>query len=58
MEDAGISQQDLAEQLGLSASQVSRWFTANKNRRVDPGLKSLQRIERAIAVLRKRKGES
>lgn len=47
----GISHRQLAKEMEVEESQVSRWF----NKPMTPSLKSIQRIEHAVAVLRTRK---
>lgn len=48
MAEKGISQNKLAEKLGMAASQVSRWFTPNADRRVSPSMESAYEIEKAL----------
>lgn len=48
----GISHRQLAKQMGREESQVSRWFNRPE---MLPSMKSIQRIEEAVAVLRTRK---
>jgi transcriptional regulator with XRE-family HTH domain len=48
----GISHRQLAKEMGREESQVSRWFNKPD---MSPSLKSIQRIEEAVAVLRTRK---
>ena len=45
MEKEGISQNELAAALGKSPTQVSRWFTKNPKRRVNPSLEMVRDIE-------------
>lgn len=54
MDAAGVSQNALAEEMGRSASQVSRWFTESE-RRVDMTMNTAMEVERAlIRILDKR----
>jgi transcriptional regulator with XRE-family HTH domain len=48
MKKAGISQNQLADEMGKSPTQVSRWFTKTEARRVQPELQTVQEIEAAI----------
>ena len=45
MDKEGISQNELAAAMGKSATQVSRWFTKNPKRRVNPSLDMVRDIE-------------
>ena len=54
------SQNELAQEMGKSPTQVSRWFTTNDERRVVPELKTAELIEEAMGRLvarRKRREE-
>jgi predicted transcriptional regulator len=46
-----ISQNAIARELGKDPSQVSRWFTTNPDRRVEPELKTVAMIEEAMLKL-------
>jgi len=48
-----ISHGALAREMGVLESQLSRWF----NKPVQPNQKSIIRIEKAIAAIRKRKAK-
>ena len=52
-----ISQAALAREMKppVTASQATRWFTKNPNRRVSPELDTVRRIEEAMERLQKRK---
>lgn len=56
MKRLGVSQNQLAEMLGKSPTQVSRWFTANEARRVQPTLPTVMEIEEALKKVEKRQG--
>jgi hypothetical protein len=49
-----ISQNALAREMKKSASQVNRWFTSNKERRVMPEMNTVIQIEQAVETLRRR----
>jgi transcriptional regulator with XRE-family HTH domain len=53
MSKAGISQAALGREMGVSATQVTRWFTENPERRRQPSLGTIERIETAMAKLEK-----
>lgn len=57
MERAGVSQGELGRAMEppVSPTQVTRWFTENPDRRRQPSLATLERIEVAMAKLEKRK---
>lgn len=46
-----ISQAALAAEMGITPSQVTRWFTKNPERRISPSMKSAGAIETALAKL-------
>lgn len=43
-----ISQNELAREMDMDPSQVSRWFTTNPKRRVSPNLATAEKIETAV----------
>ena len=53
MDDARISQNELARELDMDPSQVSRWFTTNPERKVSPNLATATKIEEALNRLLK-----
>lgn len=53
MSKMGISQATLAREMGVSATQATRWFTANPDRRRQPSLGTIERIEAVMAKLEK-----
>lgn len=57
MEKAGVSQAELGRTMEppVSPTQVTRWFTDTPERRRQPSLRTLERIEAAMAKLEKRK---
>lgn len=59
MSKAGVSQAELGRTMEpqVSATQVTRWFTKNEDRRRTPSLETIERIEAAMAKLTKRKGK-
>lgn len=60
MERAHISQAELGRAMepAVSPTQVTRWFTDNPDRRRQPSLSTLERIEVAMAKLEKRKAKA
>lgn len=52
-----ISQAELGREMRppASASEVTRWFTKNPDRRISPQLKTLERIEEAMLRLQNRR---
>lgn len=50
-----ISQGALARELKLTASQVSRWFTDNKERRVEPSMQTVAEIEVALVKIQEKR---
>lgn len=46
----GISHGQLAREMGVQESQISRWF----NKPVQPRLENVMKIEAAVAAIRKR----
>lgn len=54
MDAAGISQNALARELGLSPTQVSRWFVDNE-RRVTMLVETALQIERALLAIMARR---
>ena len=52
-----ISQAELGREMRppVSASEVTRWFTKNPERRVSPQLATVQRIEEAMLRLQNRR---
>lgn len=50
-----ISQGALARELKLTASQVSRWFTANAARRVEPSMQTVAEIEVALMKIQEKR---
>lgn len=50
-----ISQAELGREMGASATQVTRWFTKNPGRRREPTLRTVDRIEVALARLERRR---
>lgn len=55
MERAKISHRQLAHEMGKSSSQISRWFTKNKARRVSPSLEMAKQLEETFAKLKARR---
>ena len=55
MAAAGVSQATLAREMRAGATQVTRWFTTNAGRRRVPTLRSVERIEAAMAALTRRR---
>lgn len=55
MERGKISQNALAREMQKNPSQVSRWFTPTRERRVKPALDTIREIEQAMEKLRRRK---
>jgi transcriptional regulator with XRE-family HTH domain len=53
MDEAHISQNELARALDMDPSQVSRWFTTNPERKVSPNLATATKIEDALNRLLK-----
>jgi Helix-turn-helix. len=51
MDKDGISQNELAAAMGKSPTQVSRWFTKNPKRRVNPSLDMVRDIEATMKRL-------
>lgn len=52
---AKISQNMLADAMGLTPSQVSRWFTPNKARSVTPSMETVAKIEEALVNIQKKR---
>lgn len=50
----GVSQAALAREMGISATQATRWFTTNEKRRRNPSLATVERIELAMRKLTKK----
>lgn len=52
-----ISQAELGREMRppASASEVTRWFTKNPNRRISPQMKTAERIEEAMVRLQNRR---
>jgi transcriptional regulator with XRE-family HTH domain len=53
MDEAGVSQNALAKEIGLTPSQVSRWFTQGE-RRVDMLVPTALLIERALLSIQRK----
>lgn len=51
LDKEGISQNELAAAMGKSPTQVSRWFTKNPKRRVNPSLEMVRDIEATLQRL-------
>lgn len=50
-----ISQNELARELDMDPSQVSRWFTKNEKRKVVPQMETAEKIENAMRRLEGRR---
>jgi transcriptional regulator with XRE-family HTH domain len=51
----GISQNVLAREMGKTPPEISRWFTKNPARRVDPSLDTIEHIYKAMVRLTRRR---
>jgi predicted transcriptional regulator len=52
-----VSQNELAREMDKQPAQVSRWFTENEDRRVSPGMDTVEQIEKAMQKLAKRRSQ-
>lgn len=46
-----ITHADLGRAAKIGKTQMSRWFTANEERRLQPSLRNVERLEKGLAKL-------